>query len=469
MKKNRFIFATFLSILIYLIYLKLMNIYPFGEYSILKSDLYQQYVNFLCYLREIILNGKSMFISWNLGLGNNFFTTFAYYLMSPLNIGVIFFKPINMDIFVEILTFIKITLAVNFAIIYFEKVYKFKSLEVVLFGLIYGYSSYVICYSFHIMWLDSIYMLPLVLLFVDRFIENGKILPYTIALIYTILTNYYMGYIVAFFSGIYFLAKYFINSDTANKQKHFMIFIKSLLKFLLGIAISFGIGMIVILPSIRQLGNKMSASTNFIEIDVDKIRLFVNVLFNNYVYMFTQKSCLMFSSTLVLVLLPMYYLNKKISWKEKLSFTAIVLFLLLPIISPFLNRVWHAFTIPNCFNYRYSFVLIFTLIIMAFREYQNRDGTSFKSFIFSFCVFSLLTILEIVSLSKGYLESDGYTVTLGSIALSSLIYIIMLILVFIINDSSKAKNIALIRNIFNCNCRLIDRCKKSDRIIMINT
>ena len=152
--KNRYVKLSFLTIIVYALYLKIMNIYPFGENSILKSDLYQQYINFLCYLREILLHGKSIAISWNLGLANNFYTTFAYYLMSPSNLFVVFFDFSNMDIFVEIITFVKIILMANFFILFLEKSYNFKSKETIILGLIYAFSSYVICYSFHIMWLD---------------------------------------------------------------------------------------------------------------------------------------------------------------------------------------------------------------------------------------------------------------------------------------------------------------------------
>ena len=413
--KNKYIIVTFLCIILYIMYLKMMQIYPFGENSILKSDLYQQYINFFCYLREVLLHGKSIVISWNLGLANNFYTTFAYYLMSPLNIFVVFFNTSNMDIFVELVTGIKIVLMVNFMVLFLDKSYKYKSKESILFGLIYAFSSYVICYSFHIMWLDCVYMLPIVLLFVDKYIEKGKIAPLVFSLSYAILTNYYLGYIVAFFSGIYFLVKIFINKKS----------IKLIFKFLFAIIISFGIGMIVIFPSIMQLKGKMSADVQLIEINIDKIRLFINVIFNNYVYMLTQKSCFVFSSTLIILLLPMYYLNKKISTREKIGFTAVIVFLLLPIISPFINKLWHAFTTPNCFNYRYSFTLMFILILIGAREFQNKEYCAKWHFAISFIIFGLLSIVEIIFLKKGYLFSDNYTVSIESIAFSCLIYIFM--------------------------------------------
>ena len=419
--RNKYIIASFLCLNMYILYLKLMNIYPFGNYSILKCDLYQQYINFLCYLREILIHGKSIAISWNIGLANNFYTTFAYYLMSPFNLFVVLFNSSNMDIFVEIMTCAKITLMANFFILFLEKSYKYKSYETIIVGLIYAFSSYVISYSFHIMWLDCVYMLPIVLLFVDKYIENEKIYPLVLSLSYSILTNYYIGYIVAFFSGIYFLAKVFIERKS----------IKLLLKFLFSIVLSFGIGMIVIYPSIIQLKGKMDTEFELIKIDIDKIRLFINVIFNNYVYMFTQKSCFIFSSTIIILLFPMYYLNKKISSREKIAFTLILIFLLLPIISPFLNKLWHAFTTPNCFNYRYSFTLIFTLVLMGARVFQNKEYCKKWHFLISSIIFIVLSLTEIIFLKKGYLVSDNYTVSMESIALSFFIYLLLMCITYI--------------------------------------
>lgn len=168
--------------------------------------------------------------------------------------------------------------------------------------------------------------------------------------------------------------------------------------------------MIVILPSILQLKGNMKPDIDFIKIDLDKLKFLINVPFNNYVYAFSQKSCFIFSSTLILLLIPMYYFNKNISKREKVCFTAIIIFLLLPLVSPFFNKLWQAFTVPNCFNYRYSFTLIFVLVLMGAREFQNKEFTKKWHFIISFVIFVLLTIIEIIFYKKGYLEADGFCI-----------------------------------------------------------
>ena len=439
--KNKYFNITLIVSLIYLIYLYLMKIYPFGENTILKCDLYQQYVNFFCYFREVLINHKSLMFSWNLGLANNFFTTFSYYLASPLNLLVIFFKPTNMDTFVEILTLIKIILIANSAVFYLSKSYNYKKNDVIMFGLIYAYSSYVICYSFHIMWLDCLYMLPITLFFIDKYINNndGKIYPLIICLSYSIWTNYYIGFIVAFFSGIYFVSKYFISNKIKEKNT-LKKFIKKLSIFLFAILIAFGISMITFIPTLKQLkGNMSTANTKLLDINYDKIRLFSNVIFNNYVYMFTQKSSMMFSSTLIIVLIPMYYLNKKILLREKIIYSAIIIFMLMPIISPFLNKLWHGFTTPNCFYFRYSFALIFVTIIIAFREYQNIKYSRKFDYIISFLTFIVLTTIEIIFKNLGYLESDGYSVSTFSIILSAIMYLLFFIVFYLIGNIKKDK------------------------------
>ena len=138
----------------------------------------------------------------------------------------------------------------------------------------------------------------------------------------------------------------------------------------------------------------------------------------------------MFSSTLIILLLPMYYLNKMIQTREKLAFSAIIVFLLLPIISPFLNKLWHAFTEPNCFNYRYSFTLIFTLILMGAREFQNKEYCKKWHFAVSGICFTFVTIFELIFLKKGYLVLDRFSVTIQSIALSCLVYLLMLCITY---------------------------------------
>ena len=199
--------------------------------------------------------------------------------------------------------------------------------------------------------------------------------------------------------------------------------------------------MFLFIPCFMQSsGNMIKEPLKLLDFDIDKIRLFFNVIFNNYNYLFTQKACLLFSGTLILLLLPTYFMNSKIPKKEKVIFLLVVIFLCLPIVSPFLDKMWHGFARPNFFNYRYSFTLSLTLILMAFRAYQNRKEIKKKHLIISGIIFFLLTAIEIGIKELGYLTSDGYEISYSSIILSCITFIIMWI-VFFIQTTTKKKEI----------------------------
>ena len=442
--KNRYFLGTILTSIVYIIYLWIAKIAPFGDNSILKCDLYQQYVNFFCYLKQVLLNGKSIMMSWNLGLANNFYTTFVYYLASPLNLLVVFFNEKNMYVFIELLTYIKLVLIFNTMMLYISKVWNYKKIDSILFSLFYTFSSYVISYLFHIMWLDALYMLPIILIFVEEYIKGGKAYKITISTAYTLLVNYYMGFIVSFFAGVYFIARFIIENKI--NREFILKFVKKLSIFLLALVLAFGISMIVLLPSFMQLKGNISSTTQIFEFNKEKIELFSNVIFNNYNYMFTQKACLIFSSTFILVLIPLFYMNKSITQKEKIVMSLVIIFLLLPVVSPLLNKFFHCMTVPNCFNYRYSFVLIFTLILISFRAYQNKDKIKKLHFFISGMVFLILTLIEITLNEKGVLTTDGFIVSSSSIIISMITYILFFG-VFAINcfsESVKLKNASTI-------------------------
>src|SRR5659263_506302 len=67
------------------------GVHPFGSHMILTVDLYHQYAPFVAELRDKILHGESLWYSWNIGLGTNFWAIFANYAASPLNLLMLLF------------------------------------------------------------------------------------------------------------------------------------------------------------------------------------------------------------------------------------------------------------------------------------------------------------------------------------------------------------------------------------------
>ena len=87
------------------------GVYPFGDYCLLHMDLYHQYLPFFNELWEKLRNGASLMYTWNIGLGSDFVSVFAYYLASPLNWLVVLFPKSHIIEFIELLIISKISLS----------------------------------------------------------------------------------------------------------------------------------------------------------------------------------------------------------------------------------------------------------------------------------------------------------------------------------------------------------------------
>ena len=74
------------------------GIFPFGQESFLRTDLYHQYAPFLREFQAKLQSFSSLNYSFNIGLGVNFTSLIAYYLASPLNFFVILF-PAMLSLF----------------------------------------------------------------------------------------------------------------------------------------------------------------------------------------------------------------------------------------------------------------------------------------------------------------------------------------------------------------------------------
>ena len=94
-----------------IIILACFGIYPFGTNCILHIDMYHQYCPFFMELQEKLTSGGSLLYSWNLGLGSDFVSLYAYYLASPLNWLLILCPKAFVIEFMTLITVVKIGLA----------------------------------------------------------------------------------------------------------------------------------------------------------------------------------------------------------------------------------------------------------------------------------------------------------------------------------------------------------------------
>lgn len=190
------------------------GIYPFGENCILHVDMYHQYCPFFMELHEKLTTGGSLFFSWNLGLGSDFLSTFAYYLASPLNWFVVFVPKEFVIEYMTFITWIKIALGgmfffwflrERFSIVDKDGSYHVHSaLSALVFSTAYAFSGFVAAYSWNIMWMDAVALAPLIIMGLEQLVKKKKVMIYYISLSVAILSNFYISLIICIFLVLYF-------------------------------------------------------------------------------------------------------------------------------------------------------------------------------------------------------------------------------------------------------------------------
>ena len=109
-RRNSFdlLLAFLLPAAIFLVILLRYKILPFGDLTLLYSDLDSQYIEFMAEYRRILLGEGSFSWSWHAGLGLNFLAVIAYYLASPFNFLLILFPENGLPLAVSIITILKL-------------------------------------------------------------------------------------------------------------------------------------------------------------------------------------------------------------------------------------------------------------------------------------------------------------------------------------------------------------------------
>jgi uncharacterized membrane protein YfhO len=84
-----------------------------------------------------------------------------------------------------------------------------------------------------------------------------------------------------------------------------------------------------------------------------------------------------YCGVLTLILIPLYIYSKKITVKEKAINIGILALLYFSFDINYLSFAWHGFHFPNDLPYRFSFMYVFMLLIIAYRAFVNiREFTS---------------------------------------------------------------------------------------------
>lgn len=404
-----FLIPAGLMLLIYIC----RGLHPIADGSVLVLDLNGQYVYFYEALRDFIWGDGSLLYSFSRALGGEFLGIYAYYIASPLSWLVALFPEGRMLEALLVIFLLKTGFCgLTFGWYLHKTSRHLNKINVCLFATMYALCSYAVVQQHNSMWIDAMTWLPVLTYAIEQLIKNKKYKLFVISLAITVMSNFYIGYMVCIYVALYFFFYYAAHEDNNPLNEKFHL-PKSLGRIAGASLLAIGISAVMVLGAYYSLGfgkNEFSSPDWSFFARFSLADLFVKFLPGAYDSVRPTGLPILYCGTLTLLLVPFFYLKKDISIREKLLSTLFVaIFAMSFIINP-IDIIWHGFQKPNWLNYRYSFMLCFFVLTLAYKAMCGirRQKASYVLGVGVILVFAVM-ILEQFEYENFILDEYGLT------------------------------------------------------------
>ena len=443
-----FLCACALMLLIYYIY----DMIPFGQSTVLRMDLYHQYGPLFAELYDRLTEFKSLLYSWNTGGGGSFIGNYYNYLSSPVGgIVALIAGHENIPEAIGVMVLLKNALSAAIFAYFLKKSFHKNDFSIAAFGLMYAFCGFFIAYYWNVMWIDAMYLLPLVVLGIENIINKRKCKLYVAALALAFFANYYMAYMICFFCILYFLV-YFISQNnftdkyeelyhtyeddngelyhrnsekfTANK------FLRSGVLFAVSSVVAVGLVAFAVIPTYLCLKNCSATSGTF-----PQDAKFYNNIFDflaNHLNAFepTIRSSgdrvlpNVFCGTLTVILIPLYLFCNKISLKEKAAHVCALAVFFVGFNLNYANYILHAFHFPNDLPFRFSFLYSFLLLVMGYKVLVHIRSFSGKQILAAGLGVTLYTVL-VQKIDSSFAEDNAIYISIAFTVLFTFVLLLV--------------------------------------------
>ena len=387
--RNVYALAFGLPVLGMLVVMIISGSEPFGNLSMLYSDMYHQYYPFWVAFRDTLRSGESLLYTWSVGMGMDYLSLISYYLASPLNLlSILVPESLTLE-FYSLLMPIKLGLASLFFAIFLNRLFEREDLSIAFFGTLYALCAWALGFQWNIMWLDSFALLPLVALGTVYLLRDRKFILYTLTLFLSIFSNYYIGFFVCIFVFLLFFCYQICRWEGFGK------FFRDLFRIAFFSLLAIGMTAVLELPALAGLQNTQSsvnqfptsfrlniASENTIMGLLDAMRQVAGNMCGGVDVNFKEGLPNIYCGIGTAILSFLFLTSRDVKLRDKICCVFLLLFFNVSFIIRQLDYIWHGFHFTNMIPYRFSFLYCFVMLYMAYRAYILR---------FSFKLWQILT------------------------------------------------------------------------------
>ena len=410
------IIAFVITALIFFITLIRYDVVGYDNNVILRGDLFYQYIPFIQNFINSVRNGESFWYSFSLYLGSGNILNVAYYVLNPFNL-IYCIDGMSITVATTIIIISKLALASAFFTVFERKVFKTDNPVIIAIAVFYGLNGYSAAMWFNMMWLDAIYMLPIIVWLIFKLVDERKYLDLTFCYAYIFITNFYTAYMVGIFSFFVFILYYIYRSNGRFEIKRFIFTgIRFAVSALLGAAMC----AVILLPAAYFLfSNSAADNAQFSPLTINFLDV-INSLFMCEVQSQDPSVPIIYSGLPVLLFVPFYFFDRKIAVKEKILVTVLLVFLTVAIVWLPLYEAMHAFDFPNYYGFRFAFLLVFTNLFILGRELVYADIKEIKTKTLILYSLALIIFYSFMMTLQGLIYSGQHVNTTDEMLMNAL-------------------------------------------------
>ena len=391
-----------------------MGSYPFGNKSLMAVDFDQQYISFYGLLKNAILSGdlSSLSYSFTKSIGGDMIGVLGYYLMSPFNI-IYVLLPLN---YIGLSVFLTIWLrygafGLSFAHLLIKR-YKgaeSKRWMVPLFATAYALSGMLVSYQMNVIFYDAMFMLPLVILYLEQLLDGKAAYPYAFVLGLTVFLQFYMGYMISLFVVLY--ACYYLSPRLSIegtwkvKLKHYAqplwdVFLYSIL----GAAAASILFVPVFFNLIESKGQAGGAMTFSMAFQINPLDILSKLTIGGYDaqsgWAAGPNLPNIYIGALGFIGFILYFTSRKIVKERRWAAGVVTLIFFTSFVNEFVSKIWHMGQNPAGFFFRFSWLFSFFMILLAYQALKEQFKISRRG--------KLVSVVALV-LSAIYLYTKDFT------------------------------------------------------------
>ncbi len=378
------ILSGFILLILYYIH----DYAPFGNVSLTAMDATIQYIDFFDYYKDILNGSNSIAYTFSKTLGGTNYAVFSYYLSSPFSLLVLFFDKSEMETCFNIQVFLKLVVSAGtFSFFLYKRFMEkidciFKCCIVILLSAGYSLCQYNIAQCSNIMWLDGVYMLPLILFGVYRTAKGRDYPELALFVGLNIIFNWYTAAVNCLFSFFWFVFELLIytlqNNSDITRKKTIKSWISSGIRYALALFLGVMSGMIVLAPTIWALRRGNRSDLKFRKLfDFSMLGNPLGVM-QGYIYGENSQfgRVALFAGSVAIVGVVSFFLSTRLSIKKKIPYYLMIIMCILMFYWNPLFALFSLFKEISSYWYRYSYLGISIIIFIAASFYMELNEKS---------------------------------------------------------------------------------------------